>query len=211
MRSRIIRYISVAMNIITAVLAIGAVAWYFNDNGVFDPVQVRVFRYFTTDSNLFAAAAALVIAVFQIRKKSSKGVLVFKYIGAVLTFITFMTVLCFLGPISGYHGVYSDEAFWLHLVCPLGFALSFLFFDMRGISVARRDILKALIPVVIYGIVYFVMVVLLGKENGGWEDFYAFNVGGMWSVTLVSMILASAVIAAVIRLIRNAVSGEKDS
>ena len=195
------------MNILFALLACAAVAMYFFKDYGFDPDEVRVFRYFTTDSNLLAAAASVVLAVYEIRGGKTKAAVVFKYVGAAAVTITFLTVLCFLGPISGFHGVYSDEAFWLHMVCPLGFVVSFLFLDMRGMRLGVKDAVWALIPVAVYGAVYFIMTIAFGEDNGGWPDFYVFNAGGMWPVTLLIFIIASTAVALLLRLAGNALSG----
>ena len=32
-----------------------------------------------------------------------------------------------------------------------------------------------MIPILIYGIIYFIMVIVVGIENGGWHDFYGFK------------------------------------
>ena len=71
--SKAVRSISAVLNIVFAVLAIGAVAWYFNDNGSFDPDEFHVFRYYTTDSNILAAVSAIIIAVCEFRGVRSKA------------------------------------------------------------------------------------------------------------------------------------------
>ncbi|MCR5262880.1 MAG: hypothetical protein K6D94_03325 [Clostridiales bacterium] len=207
--SKAVRSISAVLNIVFAVLAIGAVAWYFNDNGSFDPDEFHVFRYYTTDSNILAAVSAIIVAVCEFRGVRSKAAVIFKYVGTCTVTVTFMTVLCFLGPLVSYHGVYNDEAFWLHMVCPIGFFLTFVFLDLRGERISKKPILWSLIPTLIYGAVYIIMVIIIGEDNGGWPDFYSFNAGGMFYVTLPVMVAASAVISALIRLARNAASGRK--
>lgn len=209
-RIKITGIIPAASNIVFAVMAITAVAWYFNDNGTFNPHEFHVFRYYTTDSNLLAAAAAVAVAVCELRGVRSKAAAVFKFIGASTVSLTFMTVLCFLGPITSYQGVYSDEAFWLHLVCPLGFVMTFVFLDLRGERISRGALLWSLIPTAIYGAIYIVMVVILGENGGGWPDFYLFNVGGRWYLTLPIMVAAAAALAALLRLARNAAAGKKN-
>ena len=64
---------------------------------------------------------------------------------------------------------------------------------------------------VIDGIVYVTMVVCRGEKNGGWTDFYSFNIGGFWYLSCVVIILATLGLAAVLRLVHNKMLGPDKS
>ena len=54
-----------------------------------------------------------------------------------------------------------------------------------------------------YAVIYVTMVIFIGENNGGWYDFYGFNIGGFWYISCVAVILASLGLAALLRLIHN--------
>ena len=66
-----------------------------------------------------------------------------------------------------------------------------------------RQSLWALIPVAIYATVYFIMVVVITAERGGWEDFYGFATRlPLWIPVTLIMPLTFG-IATVLRLWHN--------
>ena len=172
------------------------------------------FIYFTTDSNILAALASLFVLPFAFRgvKTGSfripMGVLLFKYTGTTAVAVTFLTVLLFLGPLYGYPSMYVGANLHLHLICPLFAFFSFLLEKKRGeegepVSIRFPETLFGLLPTVIYGAVYYVMVVRLGPEKGGWYDFYGFNRGGLWYLSMGIMFLATWLIALGLRALYN--------
>ena len=38
------------------------------------------------------------------------------------------------------------------------------------------------------------MVIIVGQENGGWADFYGFNMGGKWYISMAAMLAAAYLI-----------------
>ena len=58
----------------------------------------------------------------------------------------------------------------------------------------------------IYGIVYLTMVVFIGENNGGWIDFYHFNIGGFWYISFLAVLAVTLLIASAERLIYNKLS-----
>ncbi|HPE52336.1 MAG TPA: hypothetical protein PLS83_12650, partial [Methanothrix soehngenii] len=68
----------------------------------------RTFRYFTTDSNLLAAAASLLLILLEARSLLSgqfalpAWALLVKLVGTAAVSVTLLTVLVFLGPSAGY-------------------------------------------------------------------------------------------------------------
>ena len=68
----------------------------------------------------------------------------------------------------------------------------------RGEPLAFGWALLGLVPSLLYGAVYFDMVVVKKR----WEDFYRFNVGGKWYISVAAMLLLSFAIAAALWALR---------
>ena len=80
---------------------------------------------------------------------------------------------------------------FLHMICPLLAVVSFIF-DCGGEKRLDPRLTPAgVLPTLIYGAVYFIMVIVVGRENGGWADFYGFNMGGRWYVSVAVMLAAT--------------------
>ena len=160
----------------------------------------KTFRAFTTDSNLFAALACAILLPFRLRTlfggyaELPAWALTVKYIAVCSVTLTLFTVLCFLAPTKGWGKMFGKANLWLHLICPLLCILSFLFTE-GGAPLPFPATFFALIPIVLYGSVYLVQVVMIGETRGGWRDFYGFNRGGRWFVSLPLMIGASYAVA----------------
>ena len=65
------------------------------------------------------------------------------------------------------------------------------------------DSFFALIPVFIYTCLYFIMVVVIGEENGGWDDFYGFATHLPVWIPLTVILPLTFGIATVLRLLHN--------
>ena len=152
-----------------------------------DVYRTACFRYFTIDSNIFAALGCLAVIPFNVMTLIGKArdiplaLKLFKYAGASAVGLTFMTVLLFLGPTQGYAFMYTGVNFWLHLVCPLIVIFTFVLTECKG-RIGFVFSLIGVVPMLVYGAVYLCEVLMLGPENGGWVDFYGFNMGGLWYV-----------------------------
>ena len=152
----------------------------------------RIFRYFTNDSNLFAALVCLLLLPFSLRSAVTGAglpawVCSAKYVAVCAVTLTLLTVICFLAPTQGFGKMFRGTNLWLHLICPVLCILSFQLLEVRaplnpGLTFA------ATVPVLLYGGVYLALVVFVGEERGGWKDFYGFNRGGRWRISLVAML-----------------------
>ena len=151
--------------------------------------------YFTVDSNLLCALACLGLCVWEaFTLGRGGGVLVprwldlFKFAGSVAVGVTFVTTLCYLLPITKFDFklLYAGWNFCLHALCPLAAMGSWAFLE-RSAPLSYGWVLAGLIPTAVYGAVYLWMVVLRKR----WKDFYHFNVGGLWYVTVFVMLLLS--------------------
>ncbi len=186
--------------------------FFVGGEGNMQVVGVTCFRYFTIDSNVLAALACAVCMVYEVRAllaaKRSGGevaepvlphwVLILTFAGTVAVTLTFMVCICFLGPLYGYGFLFSGSNFFLHGLTPALCVFAFMAL-LRG-PVRLAECFWCLLPVLLYGIVYFIMVIAIGPDAGGWPDFYAFNMGGMWPVTYVIIAVGTFVFAAIERL-----------
>jgi hypothetical protein len=133
----------------------------------------------TVNSNILAAVSSFAIipyAIDGIRRKEyslPNWVVVFMMTGTASVALTFLVSLLVLSPVKGFVLIFTGSRFFLHGVCPILNILAFgVFVTSHKITVKQSFF--ALIPVAIYAIVYFVMVVLIPKDLGGWDDFYGF-------------------------------------
>lgn len=186
------RWLAVGLNLVQAVLALTALSAYFTGTG---DGNMRVsgadcLRFFTNDSNLLAAVASLTVLPFLFRKEPPRWVAVFHYAAVLSVTVTLLTVLFFLGPTQGYGRMLSGVCLYLHLICPL-LSVAALCLPEFETPLPKRAWLFGTLPVVLYGAVYFTQVVVTRR----WYDFYGFNRGGRWYVSLAAMFVLSALLA----------------
>ncbi len=165
----------------------------------------RAFNYFTVDSNILCALSCAVVIVFNIAAlvKSKafvlpKWAMLFKFIGTSAVTVTFLTVMFFLGPLMGYDSMFSGNNLYMHLTSPVFAIFSFILFEYSPELTGKKSLL-GILPTLIYGAVYLYMVVILGPDNGGWYDFYGFNMTGMWYISMIGMLAGTFVITLAIR------------
>ena len=186
------RLLSLVLNIFivwSVATAVGQML-FFRGEGNMQVSGLAAFRYFTVDSNILVAiaSAALILRGGGGPKvKDPAGVIILKYMGTTAVTVTMVTVLLFLGPTMGYEYMFTGINLYLHLLVPLAAILSFVFFD------GNRDlhplcVVFSILPTFCYGAIYIWQVVYVGPENGGWRDFYGFNVNGNWRVPLAVML-----------------------
>ena len=209
-----IRIISdLAVNLAIAVFTVMAVYNYFSGGpDALGSVDTQTFRYFTTDSNLLMAAIALIYAGFNVLclirpdTVQPKWLHVLKFIGTTAVSVTFVTVVIFLGPTAamksgarGYFRMFEGNVFFLHFLCPVLAILSFTLLE-RGSRLTPAETLWALIPTLIYSVVYLIMVVLVKHP---WPDFYGFTFGGkLWAIpfSMVGMYTLTFALATALRV-----------
>ena len=156
-------------------------------------------RYFTIDSNILAALSALVMLFARaVKGTPSSFATVFKYVGTAAVTVTLITVLVFLGPVAGYRNLLSGNNFYMHLIGPLLCIVSFCWLD-KGPKIQRSHIGSSVLPVIIYGLVYFIMVIVAKS----WPDFYGFNRGGKWYISMAVMFAGALLISIVLKALHN--------
>ncbi len=174
-----------------------------NDNGTYE----YPLHYFTVWSNILSAVAAAFMipyAVEGIRGKRfilPRWIVLFQYAGTTCLAITLVSALGLILPTQGVSAV-SGMNFWLHIVTP---ALTILLFECveTGVNFKRTELLLALIPYWVYMAVYFLMVILIGEENGGWSDFYMTQ--AFWSAWISALLMTAVgfAVSTVLLVIHN--------
>jgi len=174
----------------------------------FDHMGIRTFCMFTVNSNILAAVSmsmGLPYALDGLRRNDYHipgWVVVFMLAGTTAVTLTFLVSLCILAPVKGFVLIFTGSRFLLHAICPLLAIDAFCFFvcDHR---IRFVESLLALIPVLIYAGVYYLMVVVIGENRGGWNDFYGFATRIPVWIPLAAIAPVTLVIATVLRLLHN--------
>ena len=145
----------------------------------FDNMGIRTFCMFTVNSNIIAAVSSFLVVPYAIdglRKKEyvlPDWVVVFMLACTTAVTLTFLISLFVLSPVKGFVLIFTGSRFFLHGVCPVVNIVAFcVFITSHKISVKQS--FYSLITVSLYATVYFIMVVVVTAERGGWEDFYGF-------------------------------------
>ena len=201
-KERILTAAALVCNLLTVLMVAQSLLHFFirTGDGNMTVHGVECFIYFTVDSNVLAALFCLVSIPYNIRKLlrgTGEYPLWLKlgcFAGTAAVSVTFWTVIIFLGPIYGYDMMYVGINLPLHLLCPLMVFFTFVLFQ-NGKEFRFPLTLLGLLPTLLYGAVYLRQVVLLGVERGGWKDFYHFNAGGRWYISIIAMSLATYLIS----------------
>jgi hypothetical protein len=189
--------INIAIFIITLVLLVR----FLRKDGRWDREKVRkTFRFFTCQSNVLCAFAALLTTVSQLAGGIPEWVWILKYIGTSAVSVTMMTVLLFLGPAYSYKELLKGPDFFMHLLTPLLALLSFCVFEKRGMRFSLA--LTGLLPVVLYGPLYLYKI-LYAPEGKRWDDFYGFNKSGKWPAAFAAMLAGTFLICMGIMALQN--------
>ena len=145
----------------------------------FDHMGIRTFCMFTVDSNILAGLSMLLCIPYTIDGLRTgyyhlpDWVVVLMHVAVTAVTLTFLVSLFILAPIKGFSLIFTGSRFFLHGVCPVLCIIAFCCF-INSHLIRFREALLALVPVLIYTAVYLVMVVFIGEERGGWNDFYGF-------------------------------------
>ena len=206
--SKITKYwVAVAVQILIIVFTAWSVGFmfFFSGSGNMRVNRSVIFRYFTVDSNVLCAVSSAVFLIQALRghKSDGKAVMLFRYAGTAAVTVTMMTVLLFLGPLYGYDSMFSRWNLWLHLLGPLLAIVSFVWLERDGTFPEKKHLILSLLPVIVYGAVYLVMAVMIGRDRGGWPDFYGFNIGGRWYLSYAAMMAGTALIGVALRKLRS--------
>ena len=164
-------------------------------------------HFFTVQSNLLSAVGAAFMipyAIEGIRRKRftlPRWLVIFQYSGATCVAITLITTLILILPTQG-KGALMGTDFWLHLITPLCTVALFQCVE-TGVILSRKHMIIALIPYWLYMIVYYIEVIIIGKENGGWGDFYMTTAFWPAWVSIILMLTIGFCIAFFLRMVHN--------
>ena len=172
-------------------------AGFFRQNGEWTPDRGRkAFRFFTVLSNVFCALAALILCLFP----DWASAWILKYVGTAAVSLTMITVLVYLGPAIGFKAMLKGGDFFMHLLTPLLAIVSFCVFERRGLDWGTA--LLGMIPMLLYGALYLYKILFAPPERR-WEDFYGFNRGGHWRISLAAMTLGMFLICLGLMALQN--------
>lgn len=122
-------------------------------------------KFFTVLSNEFCGIVALLWLICFAKGKSFPVLL--KLIAATAVGLTFLIVAAFLAPMYPTLNLYQGGNLYFHLIVPLVALVEFILMETEERLAFRYTFLAAL-PTVIYGLGYYLNVVINGK--GVWPD-----------------------------------------
>lgn len=173
-----------------------------NDTGtMLTDVRLRSLRYFTLDSNLLAAASAMIAVYYEAFRKGRMPVWAssLKLAGTVSVGVTLLTVAVYLGPRFGFRAMLAGVNLHLHLTVPVLAIVTFCFLEGSGTLPFRHTFL-AVIPVLLYAAFYLGNILINGVGSGpGTNDWYGLMFMGLsWAPLIVAIFLSGAWLLAVI-------------
>ena len=187
---------------ITILFTLGSVAYRLLTAPTLEQVRTE-FEWFTTDSNLLTAFAALMILPFAVegikRKRMvyPKWLFIIHYAGTICTSLTLVFTVFI---ISWYNPqlAFGGANFFLHTICPLAVLISFFMVESNH-SITKLDVFHGLIPFIAYSLIYFYSVVIAQT----WEDHYMLNTFFPFYVSIPLMYILAFIIASIIRYIHT--------
>lgn len=170
---------------------------------------IETFRMFTTISNLIVMGGAFLCIPFQIdglRRKDyhlPRWIVDVLYIGTTGVAVTFVSAITLITFANGFvDAMFANSNIFLHTINPIIAILLFTVFNSDHHIKFRKTIL-AISPIIIYGIIYVIMVFIIGEENGGWDDHYMTNIVFPWPISLLIFSAISFGVCALLRVCHN--------
>lgn len=175
-----------------------------------DPDEgMRAFRYFTVLSNIvmgFCAAMCIPFAIDGRRYGNyhlPRWAVYTLYTGVTGVAVTFVTAVCFLGPVGGYDWIMFRRAnLYLHTISPILSLILFLFVNDDH-TIRFPWSLVSILPMHVYGKVYYVEVFSIGAAAGGWRDHYRFGEYLEPYQAALAFLALGLIVSNVIRVIHN--------
>lgn len=125
----------------------------------FDEFGYKMFTYYTQYSNILALISSCLFMSYIFKNKIPKWLCFFRYMVTNLLTMTFLIVTFVLVPmlvytigVKGFMLFTYGSMLYHHLLCPILYFLSFVFFEKRC-RVTKRDSLYVIVPTIAYGIV----------------------------------------------------------
>ncbi len=174
----------------------------------FDHMGIKTFCMFTVNSNILMGIAMFLTVPYAIdglRKQYFRlpdWLVVTLFVATTALSLTFLISLFVLAPVKGFVLIFTGSRFFLHFVCPVLSIVTFCCFICSHLIRPVESPLT-LIPVFLYSVVYLVMVVLIGEEHGGWNDFYGFATRLPLWIPVTFIIPITYAISSLIRFLHN--------
>jgi len=195
----------IILNALIFLVTLALAICFFRKEGRWAPEQGRAaFRFFTCQSNVLCACAALLTAVARAGGEIPRWIWTLKYMGTAAVTVTMLTVLLYLAPSIGKGGLkrlLAGYDLFMHLLTPLAAAASFCLLERQGMSFAQS--LWGLAPVAVYG-PHYLYRILYAPEGKRWDDFYGFNRQGKWPAAFAAMFAATFVLCLAFMAAQNA-------
>ena len=177
-------FVSFILNIVIFLLVLaGTIVMMTVGSGALATNSLSVFKYFTFQSNIYMGIVALIYAYYQfliVKKKKEKiphVLAIFNRVGVTAVTLTFLVVIAFLAPGYGYDKMYNNANLFFHLLVPVLAIINFVVFT-KNEKCHFAHTLYPIIPCVLYGIVYLIVVVSLNAYGDLKIDFYNFGKDG---------------------------------
>ncbi len=174
----------------------------------FDHMGIETFCMFTVNSNIFMGIAmflAIPYCIDGLRNKYFRlpdWLVRLLFVAATALSLTFLVSLLILAPVKGFVLIFTGSRFFLHGVCPI-LAIIVFCFVLKDLHLGFGSTFLSLIPVFIYACIYYMLVAVVGEENGGWNDFYGFLTRIPPWISISAFLPVTFGIATVLRLLHN--------
>ncbi|MBR2281618.1 MAG: hypothetical protein IJ863_03240 [Spirochaetales bacterium] len=183
-------------------------------DAIVSEVGQKSFRMFTILANMLmgvTAAMCIPFAVDGMRYRNyhlPRWVVNLLYVGTNGVALTFLIAVTVLSPATSYYRMmlYSNNILF-HTICPILSIILFLFINTDHRIRFKASVL-AILPVVIYALVYLVMVFAIGEESGGWRDHYQIgDIAGTIPIYLLFPLLCLVCfgVSTFLRVVHNAI------
>ena len=171
-------------NILVFLLVLaGTIVMMTIGSGALAENSLSVFKYFTFQSNIFMGVVAFIYGYYQLlillnkKDKIPHVLLVFNHVGVTAVGLTFLIVILFLAPGYGFDKMYNNANLFFHALVPIVAMLNYMFLE-KECSFKFINTLFSIIPSLLYGIVYFIVVASLNAYGDINIDFYMFGANG---------------------------------
>ena len=205
----IIMFLSVCIGVVRNLLAV--------PDEFVQEVGYKTFRMFTVLSNMLIASCAFLAIPFEVEGLRHRNyhlprwIVNLIFVGATGVSLTFFVTITVLAPYAGFKLMFLQRSnLFLHTICPI-LSIFIIIFVNDDHTISFKTSLFAMIPVVIYSILYMILAIFIGEENGGWRDHYRFTqlfIGDFnvpWPIVLIAALGVVFGLLTVLRLIHNKV------
>jgi hypothetical protein len=172
-------------------------------------VGLKTFRMFTVLSNMFVgitASMSIPFAVDGIRQRNyhlPRWIVNLTLMSVSSITLTFVITACLLAPRAGFgYMLLQGSNLFMHTLIPLASIASFLLINSYH-TVRFKTTVIALLPVVIYAVIYIVSAIWIGEEGGGWRDHYHFEELMPWYYVAIFILLLTFGISNCLRVVHN--------